>query len=400
MQADSTIRGNQAKIWVHAEAFGYGPSALTLTILPRLRKLVAVSGAPVAFEYIGEGHTLELNTCPPWDRVHECSVLSPRGKEALEDLVRLHRPSLIISSVDEAFAEVVSQLESTKLIVIDQLLWSWPSIPLSWRAAAKVIAVNYVGVQECIRKEHLHNAVVVPPLLPSTDEISFTGPQKGTLINLGGLRNPFTPLSENVAYATLILHVIKTAVETRNDPDDFPVQCIVSQEVSAGMNSDLASSTTPANARALLARSKTAFLTSGLTNIYDAADCGGRVVFLPPTNKTQGLQPQLLKDELGCSLKRIDWHDLNVALDGIDYQLSAEDACFSLIKCHQDALLEDKAAQGRFLELVLASFEIASNNAGSLRKFFSTFGRDDGTLVASAIADADLGFKVSEENGR
>ncbi|KAL7944843.1 hypothetical protein V8C42DRAFT_323892 [Trichoderma barbatum] len=396
MQADSPIREGQATIWVHAEAFGYGPSALTLTILPKLRNLVTLSGAPVALEYIGEGHTLELNTCPPWDKVHKCSVLAPSGREALKDLVCLHRPSLIISSVDEPFAEVVSQLESTRLVVIDQLLWSWPSIPQPWRTAAKVIAVNYLGVQECIRKERLNNAVVVPPLLPSTETISFAGQRKGTLINFGGLRNPFTPLSQNVAYATLILQAVKAAVETRNDPDDLPVQCIVSQEVNAGMSSDLTSSTTPANARAMLARSKTAFLTSGRTNIYDAADCGGRVVFLPPTNKTQGLQPRLLKDELGCSLVRLDWHDFNVTRDAIDYKLSAEDDCFSQIKSHQDALLEDELAQGRFLELVVASFDTDSNNAESLQKFFSTFGRDDGTLVARAIADANLGFKVSE----
>ncbi|KAL7904553.1 hypothetical protein GGI35DRAFT_462671 [Trichoderma velutinum] len=396
MQADSTVPVGQATIWVHAEAFGYGPSALALTILPKLRKLATASGGPVVLEYIGEGHTLELNTSPPWDKVHKCSVLSPEGKEALINLVRLHRPSLIISSVDEPFAEVISKLESTRLVVIDQLLWSWPSIPKPWRTAAKIVAVNYIGVHECILKEHLDNAVVVPPLLPPTETISFTGPRKGTLINLGGLRNPFTPLSQNVAYATLILHVVKSAVETRNDPDDLPVQCIVSQEVNAGINSRLASSTTPTNARNLLARSKTAFLTSGRTNIYDAADCGGRVIFLPPTNKTQGLQPRLLKEKLGCSLTCIDWHDLNDTQHPIDYKLSAEDACFSEIRCHLDALLEDKAAQERFLELVLASLETAQNNVDSLQKFFSTFGRDDGTLVASAIADADLGFKVLE----
>ncbi|KAL7787139.1 hypothetical protein V8C37DRAFT_390760 [Trichoderma ceciliae] len=396
MPSDSTIRKDQATIWVHAEAFGYGPSALALTILPRLRKLVAASGAPTALEYIGEGHTLELNTCPPWDKVHDCSISSARGKEAFKDLVRLHRPSLIITSVDEPFAELVSQLKSTRLIVIDQLLWLWPSIPDPWRTAAKIIAVNYVGVQERIRKEHLHNAVVVPPLLPYTDKASFTGPRKGTLINLGGLRNPFTPLSENLAYATLILRIIKTAVEARNNPDDLPVQCLVSQEVSAGMDSDLASSTTPANARALLAKCKTAFLTSGRTNIYDAADCGGCVVFLPPTNQTQGLQPRLLESELECSLTRMDWHDLNLTLDEIDYKSSSEDACFSLIKNHQDALLKDKEAQGRFLELALASFETTSNNVESLQKFFQKFGRDDGTLVARAIADADLGFRLSE----
>ncbi|KAK5988279.1 hypothetical protein PT974_12423 [Cladobotryum mycophilum] len=184
------------------------------------------------------------------------------------------------------------------------------------------------------------------------------------------------------------------AVETRNDPDDLPVRCLVSQDICAGMKSDLASSTTPAHARVLLAQSRTAFLTSGRTNIYDAADCGGRVVFLPPTNKTQGLQPRLLEDELGCSITRIDWNDLNVTLDKIDYKSPGEEACFPLIQRHQSALLEDKEARNRFLELILASFEIAPNNAESLQKLFQRFGRDDGTLVASAIADTDLGFRM------
>ncbi|KAM0255023.1 hypothetical protein ACHAQJ_006171 [Trichoderma viride] len=396
MQSSSTIRSDQATIWVHAEPFGYGPSALALTILPGLRKLVAVSGVPTSLEYIGQGHTTELNTFPPWDKIHECDTSNVGGKEALKDLIRLHRPSLVISIVDEPFAQLISQLESTKLIIIDQLLWSWPSIPSSWKTAAKLIAVDYVGVQERIYKEHLHNAVVVPPLLPFTDKTSVTGPRKGTLINLGGLQNPFTPLSENIAYARIMLHIIKTAVEIRNHPDDFPVQCLVSQDVCAGIKSDWALSTTPAHARALLARSKTAFLTSGRTNIYDAADCGGRVVFLPPTNKTQGLQPRLLEDELGCSITRIDWHDLNVTVDEIDYKSPGEEACFPLIQCHQAALLEDKEAQARFLELILASFETVSNNAESLQKLFQRFGRDDGTLVANAIADTGVGFSMQK----
>lgn len=286
--SNPTVQSDPAIIWVHAKPFGYGPSALALTILPGLRKLTTLSGAPISLEYIGHGHTIELNTPPPWDKVHECDTTSEtQGKEALEKLVRLHRPCLIISIVDEPFAELVSQLlDSTKLIVIDQLLWSWPSIPLPWKKAAKVIAVDDVGVKERIQKEQLQNTVVVPPQLPSSlKPPSSTEPRKGTLINLGGLQNPFTPLSENVAYANLILHTFKTAIETRNQADDLPVHFLVSKDVCTALNSDWVSSTTPAHARTLLSQSKTAFLTSGRTNIYDAADCGARVVFLPPTNK-------------------------------------------------------------------------------------------------------------------
>ncbi|KAK5988280.1 hypothetical protein PT974_12424 [Cladobotryum mycophilum] len=179
MQSDSTVCGDRATIWVHAEAFGYGPSALALTILPRLRKLVAVSGAPTTLEYVGQGHTIELNTSPPWDKVHECDISNAHGREALTHLVRLHRPSLVISIVDEPFAQLVSQLESTKLIIVDQLLWSWPSIPETWRKAAKIIAVEYVGVRERIHKEHLNNAVIVPPFCLSPTTLLLWDHEKG-----------------------------------------------------------------------------------------------------------------------------------------------------------------------------------------------------------------------------
>ncbi|KAI5457071.1 hypothetical protein BGZ63DRAFT_395346 [Mariannaea sp. PMI_226] len=383
-------------IWVHAEAFGYGPSALALTILPSLRKLVTSSGAGARLEYIGQEHSLELNTSPPWDKVYDCDASTAQGQEALKDLYHLHRPAITISIVDEPFVELVSKIESTKLIVIDQLLWSWPSVPQPWKSAIKVIAVDYVGVQERIRQENLRNVALVPPLLPHY-KASMTAPRKGTLINLGGLRNPFVPVADNIAYANAVLHVIKAALEVRGDPEDLPLQCLVSQDVRAGIQSEFVSSTTPEHARALLSQCRTAFMTSGRTNIYDAADCGGRVVFLPPTNKTQGQQPQLLKDKLGCSVTRIDWHELNLSMGRVDYDSPGEDACFPLIQSHQDALLGDLQAQDRFIDLIFRSFDLPADNARSLQEIFTTFGRDDGTLVARAIADTDLGFKMLEK---
>ncbi|KAK2589913.1 hypothetical protein QQS21_012404 [Conoideocrella luteorostrata] len=394
MSSNSAAEHRQQTIWVHSEAFGYGPSAIAFTILPKLRYLRASSGAGLSLEYIGHGHTLELNTSPPWDNVHVCNISDTNGKKLLRHLIDVHRPSIIISVVDEPFAAYVSTLKSVKLIVMDPILWYWPSIPDAWRAATKLIALDYVGVRKRVHEDHLQNAVVVPPLVPTRSGSAFIGPKKGTLVNLGGLQNPFVSFADNVAYARLVVSAIKTAIATRSRPEDHPLQCLVTQELSTNLDMECVTSTTPDHVRTLLAQCETAFLTSGLANMCDAADCGGRVIFLPPTNQTQGMQPKLLEEELGCSIARIDWHEANVTMAKVDYVSAGEEDCFSLIQRQQNALINDNQAQQRFLQLIITSFEVPNHSSKMLGKLFPAFGRDDGTLVASAIAGADAGFTL------
>lgn len=104
-----------------------------------------------------------------------------------------------------------------------------------------------------------------------------------------------SPLSQNIAYAKLVLNTIKSVLEARNCPNDLPVRRLVSQSVCAGIEYDWVSSSTQQQARVMLPQSKTAFLASGLANIFDAADCGGRVVFPAQTNLIQGSRPRLLE---------------------------------------------------------------------------------------------------------
>ncbi|CAH0048175.1 unnamed protein product [Clonostachys solani] len=386
-QADFKSRPGRSTIWVHAEAFGFGPSSLLLTLAPMLRKLASSIGPHTTTEYVGHGHTLDLNTSPPWDNVHDCDTSTNQGKQALGDLFQLQQPLLIVAVSDPAFVELMSGLGARRLIVIDPLMWFWPSVPLAWANASLVIAVDYIGVRSRVDEAKMRNAVVVPPLVPSIGRSISKGPRKGTLVNLGGLQNPFISVDENIAFARLILSVVQQAIKARNHPDDLPLHFLTSQGVCAGMESDVATSTSPDKARVLLSECKTAFLTSGLSNIYDAADCGGRVVFLPATNQSQGEQPELMERDIGCSFTRIDWHELNITKPKVEYSHTSDAECFPVIQSHQKALVEDHITQKRFVERVLECYGAEEDNAKNLQALFSSFGRDDGTLVMKAIVD-------------
>lgn len=386
-QSDVKSRPGHSTIWVHAEPFGFGPSSMLLTLAPLLRKLASSIGPQTTTEYIGQGHTLDINTSPPWDNVHDCDISTDQGKRALGDLFHLQQPLLIVTISDAAFVELLSQLGARRLIVIDPLMWFWPSVPQAWANASRLIAVDYIGVRARVSKAKMQNAVVVPPLVPSIGRSISKGPRKGTLVNLGGLQNPFISVDENVAFASLVLSVVDRAIKARNRPDDLPLHFLTSRGVCAGMESDVATSTSPEKARALLSRCKTAFLTSGLSNIYDAADCGGRVVFLPAISQSQGEQPELMERDINCTFTRIDWHELNITKPKVEYSNTSDAECFPLIQSHQKALVEDRIAQERFVERVLECYEAEEDNAKGLQILFSSFGRDDGTLVMKAIVD-------------
>ncbi|VUC20621.1 unnamed protein product [Clonostachys rosea] len=391
---------SRSTIWVHAEPFGFGPSSMLLTLAPLLRKLASSIGPHTTIEYIGQGHTLDLNTSPPWDNVHDCDVSTNQGKQALGDLLYFQQPHLVVTVCDAAFVEVLSQLGAKRVIVVDPLMWFWPSVPPAWGKANRLIAVDYVGVRARVQEAKMHNAVVVPPLVPSIDRSISREPRRGTLVNLGGLQNPFISVDENIAFASLVLSVVEQAIKARNRPDDLPLHFLTSQGVCAGMESNVATSTSPEEARALLSQCKTAFLTSGLSNIYDAADCGGRVVFLPATNQSQGEQPELMERDIGCNFTRIDWHELNITKPKVEYSNTSDAECFPLIQSHQETLVEDPRAQKRFVERVLECYEAEEDNAKELKILFSYFGRDDGTLVMKAIVDAivhepHVGFRAS-----
>ncbi|CAG9985166.1 unnamed protein product [Clonostachys byssicola] len=387
-KANLESRPGRSTIWVHAEAYGFGPSSLLLTLAPMLRKLASSIGPHTTTEYVGQGHTLDLNTAPPWDNVHNCDISTTQGKQALGDLFHLQQPVLIVVACDAAFVELLSRFGARRLVVIDPLMWYWPSVPLAWANASLVIAVDYIGVRARVDEAKLHNAVVVPPLVPSIGRSISKGPRKGTLVNLGGLRNPHASADENIAFASLVLSVVEQAIQSRNCPDDLPLHFLTSQEVCAGMQSDVATSTSPEKARVLLSQCKTAFLTSGLSNIYDAADCGGRVVFLPATSKSQGEQPELMERDLGCTFTRIDWHELNITKPKMEYSQTSYTECSPLIQSHQKALMEDRVAQERYVKRVLECYEAEEDNAKELQILFSCFGRDDGTLIMKAIVDA------------
>jgi len=58
----------------------------------------------------------------------------------------------------------------------------------------------------------------------------------------------------------------------------------------------------------VMTKSRLAFMTSGLGNMYDAASYARSVIWLPATNVSQGQQLRLLKKHDPCTVS-MDWHE-------------------------------------------------------------------------------------------
>ena len=135
-----------------------------------------------------------------------------------------------------------------------------------------------------------------------------------TLIDLGGLQDPFWPVEVPVAYARAVIEACGALA-----PSDIPVHIVVSQGIAERLRIDRTSCRPLSEMPTLLSRSHFAFLTPGLGNIYDAANSQTPAVWLPPANDSQGRQLHLLRSE-GLYYPGADWEDLGVRVDYLQEQ--------------------------------------------------------------------------------
>lgn len=285
------------RLLLNAEAFGFGPSAAMAGFFERLRPAFKT----VAF--MGGGHTIDLHNDLPYDHLYDITDLSP-DSPVIEDILKDY--DIFFTAMDSAMASRAKAC-GLRVFYYDALSWYWSDIPLAAKRADLYMGQNFFGVKDRL-VENFHHAVLVPPIVERKNIIRE---KRDTIfINLGGLQNPFWSLDDTLDYARLIVQSIKHIM-----PANEKLVIASSQKIAQPLQDLGVVTLSWQEKEALLSRTKMAFMTPGLGNIYEAAAYNIPTAWLPPSNDSQGQQLDLLKQN-HISDADLDWFQfLNQPID-------------------------------------------------------------------------------------
>lgn len=390
-------------IWMNAESCGFGPAALAYSLYPQIRQLVsAKSGRRPRLEFVGAKLALDFCTALPWAAVHHIDCYTDPGRQELEALFAERRPGLVFTVNDARVAEILVPL-GARVVVLDSVLWYWKTVPQGMRIASLLLAQNWLGVPERIAAEGLTNARVVPALQtvrrwPELDDPSYQ--KRGVVVSLGGLQTPFQPFETPVKYARLMLRAIESAVRKSSTSPAPKIEAFGSREIAAALSAEFPflRTGTPDETRRAMRASAAAFLTSGMGNIFDAVNYTSRACFLPAIAGSHGRQIALIRGA-GAEPAAFDWQDCTPGKAPLDFTGNLANN-FNLARAAVDEASDSSIAQqnlaARCCEFLDAGPEEGSSSR--LQVLAKLLGRDDGSQVAKAISEADLGFVVSKSH--
>ncbi|HET6346609.1 MAG TPA: hypothetical protein VFH51_16875, partial [Myxococcota bacterium] len=379
-------RAGGAVVLCNAEPFGFGPAASLAQVLPHLRDLFE-GGPAVSPQYVGSGHTLALNRLRTpqhpggFDKVHDIDVYAPGGPEALARLCEALRPTLFLT-VSDAAAASAALGAGVPVVIIDLLLWFWPRVPAPWQGARQVLAADFEGVRERALRDGLGNVTVVPPIAPALRPAGL--PRDGVVLNMGGLRNPYVPASEHVAYAQVIDKAMRRAV-ARCQVDTgraSGLDVLAGPEIVQALGPLRARTVGPADTQGLLRRSRLVCMTPGLGNLFEASACAQDVLVLPPANDSQGRQMRLLASK-GWLDQVVDWHDL-VGGPPIDYWKPQQEVLRD-IQSAQQTLLKSGPGQARLARRMATAIDRSAqppSAAPALRGLIDSYGNGGAAAMA------------------
>jgi len=297
---DSSVTSlSDQRLLVQAEPFGFGPTAAIADFFPHLRQRFQFIG------YVGEGHTLDLQKRLPYDAIHCLSTGADLGNIFAQY-------DLFFTALDFAMAEK-ALAAGLPVCIYDPLTWYWKEIPPVVRQCSLYVAQDFYGVKERIATEHhcFGSPRVVPPIIPGT--LPWRGKRQIILLNLGGLSNPFWDQEHTLQYARVMVESFLRAMADHGATTVIAANAWLAGELSRfGVRNF-----TREEMQEVLLKSKLAFMTPGLGNIYDASRYGTPTVWLPPANDSQGQQRNLLAEH-GRVDGAIDWSDFLEAR--IDYR--------------------------------------------------------------------------------
>lgn len=379
----------------NAQPFGGGPGATLTAVMPFLRSRLKALG-PIALHYVGSSLTMDFQklTETKWDGIHNVDLYTnpEMGKKKLVHLLQHLKPQLIVTAMDELVA-AAAQAAGIPVIIIDLLLWFWPSISPHWRKAELVIAAEFYGVQERIASENLNNVVTVPPLGPPVRTTRDSS--SGVLLNFGGMINPLMPKEEYIAYSRLVYGAARRAITLRNAalPESQHAKLTVlvaSIDLAQGIDPkdpEAARMVLPDEALKLMASSELTFCTAGLGNLYAAGAVANEVLLLPPLHEGHAIQTHLIQ-KAGVPVDAIEWHELTGRAP-IDYYRDSLEVMGNVSKAQSEIIGSPEAQTALVDRMLAAMLRSASTGASAqdppLRTLINEFGQDDGDAMAAEI---------------
>ncbi|MEV0040254.1 hypothetical protein, partial [Streptomyces sp. NPDC050804] len=285
------------RLLLNAEPFGFGPAAAVA--------LLAAELAPDCgrIAYIGEGHTLDLQSRPPYHAIHDTTGLTE--DERLARLRKLApRYDLFVTAMDSGMA-ALARRAGMGLAIYDALTWYWPALPAVAYEADPYIAQDFFGVRERVAADAAlrERAVVVPPVIPPGRDWTAG---RHVLVNLGGLDNPLWRPYDAVAYARLMLAAVRAGL-----PAGRPVVAVTNRGIAAALADPAVGTYDHGTMLELMSTAAYACMTSGLGNIYDAATTGVPTLWLPGANDSHTRQVRLLSEHGYCDA-HLDWEDIGL----------------------------------------------------------------------------------------
>lgn len=290
------------RLLLNAQPFGFGPAAATAILAEELARLGCV------LDYVGEGHTLDLQRTPPYRTIHDWTDVPEDERLArLTETARAY--DLFVTAMDFPAAELARRA-GLDVAVYDALTWFWPEIPAVARDTVLYLAQDFFGVRERIQADPVlrSRALVVPPLIPIVPPRPTWRPGRHVLVNLGGLHNPYWTTDDAVAYARLMLDAVRAA-----QPVARPLVVTASRRVAAGLADPAVGTYDHAAVLDLMGSAAYACMTPGLGHIYDAAATGVPTLWLPSVNESHPAQARRLAAHGHCDA-HLDWADLGQAV--------------------------------------------------------------------------------------
>ncbi len=373
--ASKAIAKSPLRLLLNAEPFGFGPTAAIAGFFPHLRPHFDTIG------YMGKKHTLDLQKSLPYDAIHDVTD-TPKKNIAAPYADVFKDYDILFTAMDHKIAEE-AQNAGLKVFYYDALAWYWPSIPPAVQHSDLYIAQNFFGVEQRLKDVFAAHADAhtVPPTAPRVAPrigADMLRAKDHVLINLGGLQNPFWPLEDVIDYARAVITALRAAI-----PPSETIVIAGSEAVAKALHAEGVQTYPRKDMEDILARSKLAFMTSGLGNIYDAAAYDLPTIWLPPANDSQGQQLDLLAQNAMIDAA-LTWQDITKG-EAIDYRADQQHV-LSRIAATATRLCTDPQTQGRLTELAQTHFNgFADKNHSRTAIILDRFGNGGEEHVANLV---------------
>lgn len=367
------------KVLLNAESFGFGPSAAIAEIFPFL------SGRVSALSYIGRGHSLDLQRNLAYTDIFDYA--SNRSfEERKKNFSSIAKGfDIFFTACDFELAEWAKEL-GLKVVIYDPLAWYWPKIPPIVSESDLYIVQNFFGVTERLEKaaDRLPPYAIMPALISRIQEPVSKINKDLLLVNLGGLQNPYIEISDLANFSKIALTAIQEIFESKFSKIIFTT----SQSIISGLGDTFSTLKTlqPQEVQRTLKDSDLAIMTSGLGNLFEASAMRKNVIWLPPTNDSQGQQIKLMEQH-GMLDAAIDWTDIFEEEDPIDY-FSSQEEVMKRIVFFMRKLANESSAQEKFKLVLGDRFSLIHNKKqNSLGNLADFFGINGGRQTAEYFLD-------------